>query len=104
MLRRDHFVGDLCFSIERLNGIPSSRPSRLPLVAGTLGLSFVAAFQTSSFPKVEGRSYGSVMATSNSRYTIEGLFTAFAGMFGHAVSPAHSARCASHSEPPSVWS
>ncbi|MFZ0812588.1 MAG: YoaK family protein [Bradyrhizobium sp.] len=53
--------------------------NRLPKVAGTLGLSFVAAFQTSSFPKVEGWSYSSVMATSNFRYTIEGLFTAFAG-------------------------
>ena len=53
--------------------------NRLPGVAGTLGLSFVAAFQTSSFPKVEGWSYSSVMATSNFRYTIEGLFAAFAG-------------------------
>jgi uncharacterized membrane protein YoaK (UPF0700 family) len=53
--------------------------NRLPEVAGTLGLSFVAAFQTSSFPKVEGWSYSSVMATSNFRYAIEGLFTAFAG-------------------------
>jgi uncharacterized membrane protein YoaK (UPF0700 family) len=51
----------------------------LPRVAGTLGLSFVAAFQTASFPKVEGWSYSSVMATSNFRYTIEGLFAAFAG-------------------------
>jgi uncharacterized membrane protein YoaK (UPF0700 family) len=53
--------------------------NRLPEVAGTLGLSFVAAFQTASFPKVEGWSYSSVMATSNFRYTIEGLFAAFAG-------------------------
>ena len=53
--------------------------NRLPQVAGTLGLSFVAAFQTASFPKVEGWSYSSVMATSNFRYTIEGLFAAFAG-------------------------
>lgn len=53
--------------------------NRLPGVAGTLGLSFVAAFQTASFPKVEGWSYSSVMATSNFRYTIEGLFAAFAG-------------------------
>jgi uncharacterized membrane protein YoaK (UPF0700 family) len=53
--------------------------NRLPGVAGTLGLSFVAAFQTSSFPKVEGWNYSSVMATSNFRYTIEGLFAAFAG-------------------------
>jgi uncharacterized membrane protein YoaK (UPF0700 family) len=53
--------------------------NRLPGVAGTLGLSFVAAFQTASFPKVEGMGYSSVMATSNFRYTIEGLFAAFAG-------------------------
>ena len=53
--------------------------NRLPQVAGTLGLSFVAAFQTASFPKVEGFNYSSVMATSNFRYTIEGLFAAFAG-------------------------
>jgi uncharacterized membrane protein YoaK (UPF0700 family) len=39
----------------------------------------VAAFQTASFPKVEGWGYSSVMATSNFRYTIEGLFAAFAG-------------------------
>ena len=53
--------------------------NRLPGVAGTLGLSFVAAFQTASFPKVEGWSYSSVLATSNFRCTIEGLFAAFAG-------------------------
>jgi uncharacterized membrane protein YoaK (UPF0700 family) len=53
--------------------------NRLPQVAGTLGLSFVAALQTASFPKVEGWSYSSVMATSNFRYTIEGLFAAVAG-------------------------
>jgi uncharacterized membrane protein YoaK (UPF0700 family) len=53
--------------------------NRLPELAGTLGLSFVAAFQTASFPKVEGWGYSSVMATSNFRYTIEGLFAAFAG-------------------------
>ncbi len=53
--------------------------NRLPQVAGTLGVSFVAAFQTTTFPKVEGWSSSSVMATSNFRYTIEGLFAAFAG-------------------------
>jgi hypothetical protein len=50
----------------------------MPQVAGTLGLSFVAALQTANFPKVEGWSYSSVMATSNFRNTIEGLFAAFA--------------------------
>ena len=53
--------------------------NRLPQVAGTLGLSFVAALQTASFQKVEGWTYSSVMATSNFRNAIEGLFAAFAG-------------------------
>ena len=53
--------------------------NRSPELAGTLGLSFVAAVQTASFPKVEGWAYSSVMATSNFRNTIEGLFAAFAG-------------------------
>jgi uncharacterized membrane protein YoaK (UPF0700 family) len=56
--------------------------NRLPSVAGTLGVSFVAAFQTASFPKVEGWIYSSVMATGNFRNAIEGLFTAFAGSPG----------------------
>ena len=53
--------------------------NRLPEAAGTLGLSLVAAFQTVSFPRVEGWTYNSVMVTSNFRQTIEGLFAAFAG-------------------------
>jgi len=53
--------------------------NRLPGFAGTLGISLVAAFQTVSFPRVEGFSYNSVMVTSNFRQTIEGLFAAFAG-------------------------
>lgn len=53
--------------------------NRLPELAGALGLSLVAAFQTVSFPRVEGWSYNSVMVTSNFRQTIEGLFAAFAG-------------------------
>jgi uncharacterized membrane protein YoaK (UPF0700 family) len=53
--------------------------NRLPDLAGTLGISLVAAFQTVSFPRVEGWSYNSVMVTSNFRQTIEGLFAAFAG-------------------------
>jgi uncharacterized membrane protein YoaK (UPF0700 family) len=56
--------------------------NHLPLVAGTLGLSMVAAFQTVSFPRVEGLSYNSVMVTSNFRQAIEGLFAAFAGSAG----------------------
>lgn len=53
--------------------------NRLPNIAGTLGLSLVAAFQTVSFPRMEGLSYNSVMVTSNFRQTIEGLFAALAG-------------------------
>jgi uncharacterized membrane protein YoaK (UPF0700 family) len=53
--------------------------NRLPGVAGTLGISFVTAMQTSSFPRVERWTYSSVMATSNFRQSIEGLFAAFAG-------------------------
>jgi uncharacterized membrane protein YoaK (UPF0700 family) len=53
--------------------------NRLPGLAGTLGISLVAAFQTVSFPRVEGSAYNSVMVTSNYRQTIEGLFAAFAG-------------------------
>jgi len=53
--------------------------NRLPSLAGTLGISLVAAFQMVSFPRVEGWSYNSVMVTSNFRQTIEGLFAAFAG-------------------------
>jgi uncharacterized membrane protein YoaK (UPF0700 family) len=56
--------------------------NRLPDVAGTLGISLVAAFQTVSFPRVEGWSYNSVMVTSNFRQTIESLFAAFAGNVG----------------------
>ncbi len=53
--------------------------NRLPELAGTLGISLVAAFQTVSFPRVEGLAYSSVMATSNFRQMIEGLFAAWAG-------------------------
>jgi uncharacterized membrane protein YoaK (UPF0700 family) len=53
--------------------------NRLPEVAGTLVISLVAAFQTVSFPRVEGWTYNSAMVTSNFRQTIEGLFAGFAG-------------------------
>ena len=52
--------------------------NRLPDLAGTLGTSFVAAMQTASFPRVEEWTYSSVMATSNFRKSIEGLFAAIA--------------------------
>ena len=50
--------------------------NRLPNVAGTLGLSFVAAVQAASFPKIEGWAYSSVMATSNLRQAVEGFYQA----------------------------
>jgi uncharacterized membrane protein YoaK (UPF0700 family) len=53
--------------------------NRLAGVAGTLGIAFVAAMQAASFPRVEAWSYSSVMATTNLRQTIEGLFAAIAG-------------------------
>jgi uncharacterized membrane protein YoaK (UPF0700 family) len=53
--------------------------NRLPGVAGTLGISFVAAMQAASFPRVESCAYSSVMATTNLRQTIEGLFIAVTG-------------------------
>jgi uncharacterized membrane protein YoaK (UPF0700 family) len=56
--------------------------NRLPDVAGTLGISLVAAFQMVSFPRVEGMTYNSAMVTSNFRQTIEGLFAACAGNAG----------------------
>jgi uncharacterized membrane protein YoaK (UPF0700 family) len=48
-------------------------------MAGTLGISFVAAMQAASFPRVEAWSYSSVMATTNLRQTIESLFDAVVG-------------------------
>lgn len=53
--------------------------NRLPGMAGTLGISFVAAMQAASFPRVEAWSYSSVMATTNLRQTIESLFDAIVG-------------------------
>lgn len=50
--------------------------NRLPDLAGTLGISFVAAVQAASFPRVENWSYSSVMATTNFRQAIEGLLAA----------------------------
>jgi uncharacterized membrane protein YoaK (UPF0700 family) len=45
--------------------------SRVPAVAGTLGISFVAALQTVSFAKVEDGGYSSVMVTGNLRASVE---------------------------------
>jgi uncharacterized membrane protein YoaK (UPF0700 family) len=46
--------------------------NRAPNVAGTLGVSMVAAMQTSIFTKVEGSVYSSVMITGNFRQAIDG--------------------------------
>lgn len=52
---------------------------RVPAVAGTLGISMVAAMQTSIFTRVEGSVYSSVMITGNFRQAIEGAFAIVAG-------------------------
>src|SRR5205085_9183724 len=53
--------------------------NRAPAVAGTLGISMVAAMQTSIFTKVEGAIYSSVMITGNFRQAIEGAVAIAAG-------------------------
>lgn len=50
--------------------------NRLPDLAGTLGISLVAAMQAAIFTKVEGVAYSSVMITGTLRQAIEGLFAA----------------------------
>ena len=49
--------------------------NRLPDVAGTLGISMVAAMQSAIFIKVEGAACSTVMITGNMRQTIENLFS-----------------------------
>jgi uncharacterized membrane protein YoaK (UPF0700 family) len=56
--------------------------NRLPDLAGTLGISFVAAMLTAIFTKVEGVAYSSVMITGNLRQAIEGLFAVVSGQLG----------------------
>jgi uncharacterized membrane protein YoaK (UPF0700 family) len=53
--------------------------NRAPEVAGTLGISMVAAMQASIFTRVEGTAYSSVMITGNFRQAIEGAFALVAG-------------------------
>ena len=53
--------------------------NRMPDVAGTLGVSMVAAMQTSVFTNVEGANYSSVMITGNLRQAIDGVFSLVAG-------------------------
>jgi uncharacterized membrane protein YoaK (UPF0700 family) len=61
--------------------------NRLPDLAGTLGISFVAAMQTAIFAKVEGGAYSSVMITGNLRQAIEGLFAVISGQSGSLRRP-----------------
>lgn len=61
--------------------------NRLPDLAGTLGISFVAAMQTAVFTKVEGVAYSSVMITGNLRQAIEGLFAVASGQLGSLRRP-----------------
>lgn len=53
--------------------------NRLPDLAGTLGISFVAAMQSAAFTRVEGAVYSSVMITGNMRQAIEGAFAVVSG-------------------------
>jgi uncharacterized membrane protein YoaK (UPF0700 family) len=61
--------------------------NRLPQMAGTLGISFVAAMQTAIFTKVEGVAYSSVMITGNMRQAIEGVFAVVSGQLGSLRRP-----------------
>lgn len=53
--------------------------NRLPNLAGTLGISLVAAMQTASFTKVEGTICSTVMITGNMRQAIETIFAVASG-------------------------
>ncbi|TPQ33862.1 DUF1275 domain-containing protein [Bradyrhizobium guangdongense] len=53
--------------------------NRLPDLAGTLGISLVAAMQASIFTRVEGAVCSTVMITGNMRMAIEAAFAAAGG-------------------------
>lgn len=53
--------------------------NRLPDIAGTLGISLVAAMQTAIFTKVEGVVCSTVMITGNMRQAVENIFAAASG-------------------------
>ena len=53
--------------------------NRLPNMAGTLGISVVAAMQTAVFTRVEGAICSTVMITGNMRLAIENIFAVAAG-------------------------
>ena len=58
---------------------------RLPNVAGTLGISFAAALQTTSFAKVENWAFSSVMTTGNLGRFADALYARLIGQ----AEPAH---------------
>lgn len=53
--------------------------NRMPEIAGTLGISLVAAMQAAVFTRVEGMTYSTVMITGNMRRAIEGIFALASG-------------------------
>jgi len=53
--------------------------NRLPDLAGTLGISLVAALQAAMFVKVEGAVCSTVMITGNMRQSVENIFAAVYG-------------------------
>ncbi|WP_441235165.1 YoaK family protein [Bradyrhizobium sp. 930_D9_N1_4] len=53
--------------------------NRLPDIAGTLGISLVAAMQTAIFTKVEGVLCSTVMVTGNMRQMVENIFAVVYG-------------------------
>ena len=53
--------------------------NRVPDMAGTLGISMVAAMQSAIFIKVEGAACSTVMITGNMRQTIENIFAVVYG-------------------------
>jgi uncharacterized membrane protein YoaK (UPF0700 family) len=58
---------------------------RLPNVAGTLGISFAAALQTTSFARVENWAFSSVMTTGNLGRFADALYARLSGR----AEPAH---------------
>ncbi|MEY9182999.1 uncharacterized membrane protein YoaK (UPF0700 family) [Bradyrhizobium sp. USDA 326] len=56
--------------------------NRMPEIAGTLGISLVAAMQAAIFTKVDGATYSTVMITGNMRQAIEGIFALASGSGG----------------------
>jgi uncharacterized membrane protein YoaK (UPF0700 family) len=56
-------------------------------LAGRLGISFVAAMQTTIFTKVKGVAYSSVTITGNLRQAIEGLFVGVSGQLSSLRRP-----------------